>query len=129
MFTEGQTVTIKVRNILYDVRHRYANGWVGPEFNEYTGTIMREKWFLPNEIGITTGDPKFPFRRINLERIVEVNDAAVDFAPADVEERQTKTVQGSKGQTYVVTKDHGKVYCSCPGFTFRKTCKHVQEFA
>lgn len=129
MFTVGQTVTIKVRNALYDVRHRYANGWVGPEFNEYTGTIMREKWFAPNEIGITTGDPKWPFRRINQERIVEVNDAKVDFVAPVAEERQTKTVQGSKGQTYVVTKDKGKVSCSCPGFTFRKTCKHVQEFA
>jgi hypothetical protein len=32
-------------------------------------------------------------------------------------------VQGSKGETYSVnTQEHT---CSCPGFTYRGTCKHV----
>jgi len=33
------------------------------------------------------------------------------------------TVIGSKGQTYTVTEDS----CTCPGFTYRGTCKHMAE--
>ena len=50
MFNVGDTVTIKVRNALYDVRHRYANGYVGPEFNVYTGTIVREIALLGGDV-------------------------------------------------------------------------------
>ncbi len=126
MLNVGDTVTIKVKNVMYPVRHRYANGYVGPEYNKYTGTIMREKWFDADEIGITTGDPRFPFRRIHRSRIVEVMGAKVDYVPVK-SNRETITVQGSKGNTYIVTKENGKATCTCPGFGFRKTCKHVQE--
>lgn len=126
MLTEGQFVTIKVLNPLYHTRHRGAINAVGPEFNLYTGTIIRQKWFKPDEIGITTGDPNFPFRVINLARIVEVSGAAVDYSVAK-SETITKTVQGSKGATYIVTKNGNNVHCTCTGFGFRKTCKHVQE--
>ena len=126
MLTVGNEVTIKVRNALYDVRHRYANGYVGSEFNNYTGTIVREKFFATDEIGITTGDPRFPVRRIHRNRIVEVGGAKLDYTPVK-SDRITKTVQGSKGNTYVVTAENGKATCTCQGFQFRKSCKHTQE--
>jgi hypothetical protein len=35
-------------------------------------------------------------------------------------------VQGSNGKVYLLTKGIGGKYnCTCPGFTFRHTCKHV----
>ena len=126
MFSVGDVVTIKVRNALYDVRHRYANGAVGAEFREYTGTIITEKSFDNDEIGITTGDSRFPFRRIQRSRIVEVNSAKIDYTPVK-SDKITKTVQGSKGQTYIVTIENDKGSCTCQGYSFRKTCKHVQE--
>jgi hypothetical protein len=33
------------------------------------------------------------------------------------------TVIGSSGQTYTVTEDS----CTCPGFTYRGTCKHMGQ--
>ena len=42
------------------------------------------------------------------------------FTPNNIKE-----VSGSKGQTYIVNLDENT--CSCPGYTFRGTCKHVKE--
>lgn len=37
-------------------------------------------------------------------------------------------VQGSNGKVYLLTKNsNGKYNCTCPGFTFRHTCKHINE--
>lgn len=122
----GTVATIKVEHILWDRRHLYAAGVVGQQYNYYTGTIMREKWFADDEIGITTGDPSFPFRRIRRERILEVNGAVVE-APAPMKiERIERTVAGSKGNTYTVIKEGSRASCTCPGFSFRRTCKHLE---
>ena len=121
----GSTVTIKVENILWPRRHLYASGVAGPQYNYYTGTIMREKWFDADEIGITTNIPSFPFRRIRRERIVEVNGATVAFSPPPKVERTVTTVAGSKGNTYTVIKEGSRATSTCPGFSFRKTCKHI----
>lgn len=125
MLNVGDTVTIKVLNPLYHARDRYANGWIGTEYNEYTGTVVHEKWYGDDKIGLTTDMRHFPVRVIDKARIVEVMGAKVDYTPVK-SNRETITVQGSKGNTYVVTKENGKATCSCPGFGFRKTCKHVQ---
>jgi hypothetical protein len=39
--------------------------------------------------------------------------------------RQVRQVQGRNG-TYTVTIDRHRVTCTCPGYTFRRTCKHVK---
>jgi hypothetical protein len=122
----GSTVTIKVENILWPSRHLYATGVVSSQYNYYTGTIIREKWFADNEIGITTGNPDFPFRRIRRERILEVNGASVQYNTPLKVERIERTVAGSKGNTYVVIKEGSRATCTCPGFSFRRTCKHLE---
>lgn len=121
----GNTVTIKVENILWPSRHLYATGLVSSQYNYYTGTIMREKWFEADEIGITTNNPDFPFRRIRRERILEVNGAQVKFTPPVKVERTVTQVAGSKGNTYTVIKEGSRASCTCPGYSFRKTCKHL----
>jgi hypothetical protein len=127
LLTVGNTVTIRVKNILWPNRHLYANGYVGPEFNVYTGTVMREKWFDSEEIGLTTDDPSFKFRRIMRHRIVEVNNKQVDYIKPVEEKRIEITVRGSKGNSYTVVKEKGKKSCTCPGFGFRRTCKHIES--
>lgn len=45
----------------------------------------------------------------------------VESAPKDAIK-----VSGSNGKVYLLTKGIGGKYnCTCPGFTFRHTCKHV----
>ena len=36
-------------------------------------------------------------------------------------------VKGSKGSDYIVRKDRTSYSCTCTGFGFRGTCKHVTE--
>lgn len=36
-------------------------------------------------------------------------------------------VKGSNGKEYSITKVGSKYSCTCPGFSFRHTCKHVTE--
>lgn len=46
---------------------------------------------------------------------------AVEAKPKDAIE-----VQGSNGKVYLLTKNpNGKYTCTCPGYTFRHTCKHI----
>jgi len=51
------------------------------------------------------------------------------FTPGNIKLFNTKkaqnerTVIGSSGQVYTLTEDS----CSCPGFTYRGTCKHMGQ--
>jgi hypothetical protein len=38
-------------------------------------------------------------------------------------ESHARTIIGSSGQVYTLTEDS----CSCPGFTYRGTCKHMGQ--
>jgi hypothetical protein len=126
LLNKGDTVTIKVENVMWPYKDRYMPGVIRDEFNYYTGTVVYEKWYKPNEVGLTTGQDWFPVRRLQRERIVEVNDLPVDYTePAS--DRIEKKVQGSKGNEYTVVKEYGKSTCTCPGFTFRGQCKHLLE--
>lgn len=40
---------------------------------------------------------------------------------------QAFEVEGSNGKKYYITKIGAKYSCTCPGFTFRHTCKHIAE--
>ena len=127
MLQVGNNVVIKVKHPLWDVRHLYASGVVSPEFEYYSGTIIQQKYTNPDEISITTDDPRIAFRRIHRERIVEVNDNKLEYVAAKTHE--TIVVQGSKGDTYIVTKENGKTTCTCSGFQYRKACRHIAETA
>ena len=123
----GNTVTITVKNVLYPMRDRYANNVIIDEFDTFTGIIMREKFFTNDEIGITTDNKYHKFRRIRLADIVKVNDVSVNYDTPVTNEKKTVTVTGSRGDTYIVTKENGHATCTCPGYSFRRTCKHSQD--
>jgi hypothetical protein len=126
MLQVGNDVVIKVKHVLWDSRHLYATGVAGPEFEYYSGTVTTQKYTNPDEIAITTDDPRVAFRRIHRSRIVEVNNTKIEYV-ATKSVQKTITVQGSKGNSYTVTNENGKVSCTCPGFSFRKSCRHLAE--
>jgi len=46
--------------------------------------------------------------------------------PAQAAVVRSYAVQGSKGNTYTVRDNGGTWTCSCPGFGWRRKCKHVE---
>jgi len=114
---------VKVKNVLWDKRDAYE--FLMPEFNYYEGEIVYQKWFKTSQIGLTTDEPNFPFRVIEKSNIVEVDDKSVDFTkevpPVRIQ------VKGRTG-TYTITAGTEVTRCTCPGFSYRSKCRHVDEF-
>jgi hypothetical protein len=46
--------------------------------------------------------------------------------PGAAKSSQSKTVEGSGGQQYRVTKTENGWTCTCPGWTYRGRCRHVE---
>ena len=41
---------------------------------------------------------------------------------------KTYKVPGSAGNVYTITiSENSKINCTCPGFTFRRSCKHTKK--
>lgn len=128
---EGRTVELKVKNVMYPYRDRYSVNMIIPEFNYYTGQVVYEKWYKPTQVGLTTGEAWFKVRRIDMHRIVEINGVEIEPVPEEIPTTaKVFTVLGSKGEEYEVTFDGPNSKCTCKGFQFRGTCKHIaQQFS
>ena len=124
-FKPGELVTIKVKNPIWPMRKAYASYVQIPEYNTYTGRVVLDHGAIrTGQIGLTNDDPEFNLRVIDIERIVGLNDEEITVADSK-STSESWTVQGSKNKNYVVTLDHGRYECTCPGFQFRRACKHV----
>ena len=66
-------------------------------------------------------------RKFNLMKMKGEPDS-VYFGEKEEPKKDVITVQGSNGKEYSIEKVGSKYTCTCPGFTFRHTCKHVKEF-
>lgn len=95
-----------------------------PEFFEYEGEEVQVKWLNPGQIALSTGNTEFPFRVINKSLIISINNQVMTQKDTVI---KTFNVKGSKGDSYTVTVGSGKMHCTCSGFQFRKSCKHVKE--
>ena len=63
-------------------------------------------------------------------KFVEIKDKkgepdSVYFTKKEEPSKDAIIVQGSNGKEYEITKVGPRYVCTCPGFTFRQKCKHV----
>lgn len=129
-FKAGDTVSIKVKNPVWPMRKAYASYVHVPEFNEYTGTIIRNhKAIKDGQIGLTTGRHDFDMRVIDMDRIVSVNGDLNESLAVMAPVVKVWEIKGSRGSVYTVTDDNGRRECTCPGFTYRRDCRHIGEAA
>jgi len=117
-------VTVGVRNtggkVFY---HR-------PTTHTFIGTVLTPPYDIGPDKFALSGTTSFPVRVIQLDNVKDMRTvdgaelAKRNIVVSDVIEEQ---VAGSKGNVYTVRKQHDKWSCSCPGFQFRKDCKHVNQ--
>ena len=55
----------------------------------------------------------------------QVSDDLFNLSMNVLTPSNTKEVEGSKGAKYIINLDENT--CTCPGYTYRGTCKHVKE--
>lgn len=115
---------IKVRNRNHARRHLLAGHH--PEFQIWEGEqVKAPDWVVPGTIALTTGNPQWPVRLIDPEVIVSIDEEQVAAPRVDNGIRVIE-VNGTKpGVKYQVTIAPGVRSCTCPGFTYRKSCRHI----
>lgn len=96
-----------------------------------TGIVEKATKFTPpNFIRIVTDfDSPVRVREIPLDRItnIEYADGRVADRESLKEDTETWSVEGSQGSRYTVIRTKNSWTCSCPGFQFRKSCRHIKE--
>ena len=115
------------------------------EVTEWKGVEYRQ----PNHVYLMSGDRAYAYSRwgegkpeyfrnpARLDRrgrkFIEVKKNSWGFdlkILAQEEERpqgEIWEVQGSKGDIYTVSLLNGRWSCTCPGATFRSTCRHITQ--
>jgi len=79
-----------------------------------------QKWAVSGQHWVEVPDT------LTLDRVGEYMVVAERKEPAPLAEVHTYDVVGSKGDTYTVTDNGGTWTCTCPGFGWRRKCKHVE---
>lgn len=114
-------------------RHKESYLFSNNEFREttYYGKIIKAPYNISEE-EFAMEDKTMPYKHriFNLRKIVNIELVSgtvtkVNFA------KQSKVisieVDGSNGKKYTVTNKSGNWTCTCPGFQFRRQCKHTQN--
>ena len=112
----GEVITVKC----YDCRETF------------TGTVIPgDAWVDNNHFSMTSGLPdykEFPVRVIHLDH-VDTLTYKKDIEPEKEKEIvcATHKVAGSSGNTYTITQEGDVLHCTCPGYKWRNTCKHIKS--
>lgn len=111
------------------VTHRHFSGY-GTVDKVFTGVVVpNNKWDDPTRFfTVNDGNPDWPSYAIPIEWVSDLkySDGSVASKRETDTGVKTWTVDGSKpGTKYTVTKKGNHVTCSCPAYTFRKSCKHT----
>lgn len=120
-------LTVRMKDPLYDVRHRYSRSCNIPEYNDYTGHVLpNPPWLGSDYFCLSTGDPESPIRMLFKDNII-----CGWLNPKDKNgkiEEPNFVVIPKNGKNYTVSLDHrGSLSCNCTGFNYRRTCSHITE--
>lgn len=135
VITIGEDVTV----ILSHRSHLYAPLFPNqPKTLTFTGKVIgHSEDDGPNTVRIS-GDRDMPVRVLHYSKIIKWNGKNFHYTPTVPRQKVKKaereipkyvTVKGSKGDEYTLTVwADGRISCSCPGYGFRKSCRHTKEY-
>jgi hypothetical protein len=109
--------------------HRMATFWADTEYHEITGEVINSpSWLKPTEFAVSNLNHPNGFSVINMTNVVDIRDAdGREYKFTTDPSVRVWTVTGSKGDEYTVKCQDGEYSCSCPGFMYRKHCRHITE--
>lgn len=126
--TIGAHVSVIVESPIVQ-RYNQITGRCDPDKFEYAGTVTDAEWLPSDQFAMTTEQRSFPIRVICVEHIISItiDGNACSLQVVKPQPRRTVTIDGSRpGSKYTVTIENGRpCSCTCPGFGFRRTCKHI----
>jgi hypothetical protein len=99
-----------------------------PNVNVFEGTVVPSYKWLTDRQFCMTGDDTMKIRVIDINLVSDLELLSGSMNEVDTEVKVYE-IAGSKGNKYIVTKSNTGWDCACPGFQFRKQCKHVSELS
>lgn len=95
--------------------------------------VEREPWEKDTVFGLHTANRKFPVSSVDISRVTQLEVLEEGFVQAVQpqephlahKENATFIVKGSKGNSYVVTRERNSYSCDCPAGSRGRRCKHV----
>jgi len=95
------------------------------EITKWEESTPNHKYWVNNAGKLVAFENSFGYTKFN--RPLRFDKARRKFTILEtIEEalpKNARKVEGSNGKIYTVTEDK----CSCPGFRFRGTCKHMKD--
>lgn len=99
--------------------------------NTYTGTVCASASYDdPQSFRLSTGDRQFPLRVIDLDVVTNLayedgtKGVQTEKKKVEVNAWQVKS-DSRKGGFYTVTRSGDHFACTCVGYGFRRSCRHV----
>jgi hypothetical protein len=99
-----------------------------PDVWVFEGTVVPSYKWLNDRQFCMTGVEQMKIRVINMDLVNDIELLSGSMKEVDTGVKVYE-VAGSKGNKYIVTKNSKGWDCTCPGFQFRKACKHVSELS
>lgn len=114
-----------VKNPMWDRRHLYFIHI--DQFNIFYGDLLPTPSWVGKDAICISADIPSKMRIIPRHQIISIDDKAQEPTPETPLSKKTFKVNGSKGNVYTVTINGKYKNCTCPGFGFRRSCKHILE--
>lgn len=105
------------------------NFWSDIQYNEITGEVIKSpNWLTAQQFAVANENHPSGFSVIDLSHVVDIRDAdGREYEFTTDPGIKVWTVKGSKGNEYTVKSENGQYSCTCPGFMYRKHCRHITE--
>ena len=112
------------------VRNEQGSAMIPPQPTslEYEGKVLPSYSWLTDRQFCLSGNKDWPIRVLNMDYIENIELLAGSFKEVNTDTKVYE-IPGSKGSKYIVTSNNKGWTCTCPGFQFRKQCKHVSELS